>query len=229
MRNLQDKDLLVSLIKDHGLMTILPEDVLASCEICVFERNEPILIANQILEYFYFFVKGKLKIFQIYENGKAYLIQFYRNFDSLGEVELNTDALTSCSVQAIETSLLIRIPMDILKKYAYEYPPFLRYMASSLASKLMVADRHHASNLLYPVKNRLASYLRAHMNEKCEILLEDSLLDLSDFLGTTYRQLHRALKQLEEEKVVIRYKKHFKVMNMEELNALGGKIYEGPY
>lgn len=229
MKTINDLTLLDSLIKNHNLMAILPKEALALCELCTYERNEQILIANQPLEYYYFFVKGKLKIFQIYENGKAYLIQFYRNFDSLGDVELNTDTLTSCSVQAIETSLLIRIPMWTLKEHALEYPPFLRYMANSLASKLMVADRHHASNLLYPVKNRLASYLRAHVNDTGEIRLEESLLDLSDFLGTTYRQLHRALKQLEEERVVIRHKKHLTVANMKQLNALGGNIYEGPY
>lgn len=229
MQVLKEGSNLTNHIKSFGLLDILPSQVIETCELCRFSRDETVLIAGTEMNYFYFFIKGKLKVFQIHENGKAFLIQFYSSFDSLGEVELTTEIATSCSVSAIETSDLIRIPMSALKQHALDYSPFLMYVAKSLATKLIVADRHHASNLLYPVKNRLASYLRAHSNENENIILKESLSDVSEYIGTTYRQLHRAFQQLIDDAIILRNNKQIKIIDAERLSALAGTIYGNPY
>lgn len=215
------------LIQKNKINEILPSEVLKAIELCKFSRDEEIIVANSEMSYFYFFVKGKLKVFQIHENGKAFLIQFYSYFDSIGDVELVNDLKASCSVSAVIPSELIRIPMEILRSHAFDYPPFLRYISKSLATKLLIADRHHSSNLLYPVKNRLASYLRAHEIRVNEIVIKDSLQDISEYLGTTYRQLHRAFKQLENEGILIKTKKSIIILNIVKLKNLAGSIYEG--
>ena len=215
------------LIQKNKINEILPSEVLKSIELCKFSRDEEIIVANSEMSYFYFFVKGKLKVFQIHENGKAFLIQFYSYFDSIGDVELVNDMKASCSVSAVIPSELIRIPMELLRSHAVDYPPFLRYISKSLATKLLIADRHHSSNLLYPVKNRLASYLRAHEIRVNEIVIKDSLQDISEYLGTTYRQLHRAFKQLEKEEILKKNKKSIIILNIEKLQNLAGSIYEG--
>ncbi len=216
-------------IAQNNLEAILPVEVLESCQLTRFARDEAVLIANAPMAYFYFFVSGKLKVFQVHDNGKAFLIQFYSTFDSLGEVELLSAIDASCSVDAVQPSELIRIPMTILRQHAINYPPFLQYVARSLATKLLVADRHHASNLLYPVKNRLASYLRAHENENHEVFLKESLQDLSEYIGTTYRQLHRAFQQLEVEHVISRTHKKIAICDADKLERIAGNIYGGPF
>ena len=229
MQLINDPRRLKKYIIQNNLEAILPNKVFDSCELMRFARDEAILVANEPMPYFYFFVSGKLKVFQIHDNGKAFLIQFYSVFDSLGEVELLNALEASCSVDAIKPSELIRIPMAILRQYAIDYPPFLQYVARSLSTKLLVADRHHASNLLYPVKNRLASYLRAHENENHEVLLKDSLQDVSEYIGTTYRQLHRAFQQLEADGIIERAHKKIVIRSAEKLEAIAGNIYGGPF
>lgn len=229
MQLLNDPKRLSKYIMQNNLETILPKEVFESCELTRFGRDEAILVANEPMPYFYFFVHGKLKVFQIHDNGKAFLIQFYSAFDSLGEVELLNALDASCSVDAVMPSELIRIPMSILRQYAIDYPPFLQYVARSLSTKLLVADRHHASNLLYPVKNRLASYLRAHENDNHDVLFKDSLQDVSEYIGTTYRQLHRAFQQMEEEGIIERTHKKIVILNEEKLESMAGNIYGGPF
>ncbi len=228
MQIINDPKRLKKYITQNNLETILPKIVFESCELTHFARDEAILIANEPMLYFYFFVSGKLKVFQIHDNGKAFLIQFYSLFDSLGEVELLNAMNASCSVDAVKPSELIRIPMSVLRQHAIDYPPFLQYIARSLSTKLLVADRHHASNLLYPVKNRLASYLRAHENENHDVLLKDSLQDVSEYIGTTYRQLHRAFQQLESDGVIERAHKKIVIKRVEKLESIAGNIYGGP-
>lgn len=212
-------------IAKNKLDTILPVEVIKACELCVYKKDESILTAKTSMHYYYFFCTGKLKIFQFHENGRAFLIQFYTAFDALGEIELMTDMDATCSVTAIQESELIRIPMDIMKRYATEYPAFLKYVIRALSMKLLIADSHHASNLLNPVLNRLASYLKAHNNDQQSFVLSESLQEISDYIGTTYRQLHRAFSRLEEEGIIIRDNKKILVCNQEQLSNYAGNIY----
>ena len=204
MQLITSGDRLKALIATNKLDSILPDEAIRACELCMYKKDESILIANTTMHYYYFFCTGKLKVFQFHENGRALLIQFYTTFDALGEIELMTDFDATCSVSAIQESELIRIPMDIMKRYATEYPNFLRYVIRALSMKLLIADSHHASNLLNPVMNRLASYLNAHNNEQQFFELTESLQEISDYIGTTYRQLHRALRRLEEDGIIDR-------------------------
>lgn len=226
MQITENKKYLELLIMKNKIDEILPFEVLESAELCRYSRDEDILVVNSDMPYFYFFVTGKLKVFQIHENGKAFLIQFYSSFDSLGEIELVNNVKASCSVSAVLPSELIRIPIEVLRQRAIDYPPFLWYVSKSLATKLLYADRHHSLNLLYPVKNRLASYLMAHEIKSDEIVLKDSLQDVSEFIGTTYRQLHRAFQQLEKNQVLKKTKKSISVLDLNKLELLAGSIYE---
>lgn len=225
MQVISSPERLSHLIAINKLDAILPKEVINACELCHYKKDESILTANTPMHYYYFFCTGKLKIFQFHDNGRALLIQFYTTFDALGEIELMTDMDATCSVTAIWESELIRVPMPIMKRYASEYPQFLRYVIKALSMKLLIADSHHASNLLNPVLNRLASYLRAHDNEEHFFVLSESLQEISDYIGTTYRQLHRAFSRLEHEAIIRRENKRIMVLNPDQLSKYAGNIY----
>lgn len=222
---LENRQLLSNYVTRYNLDEILPEALIEVAELCLYEQGESILTANVTMNYFYFFISGKLKIFQVHENGRSLLIQFYSRFDSLGEIEFMNDVLTTCSVVAVKNSELIRIPFDSMRLFAKDHPPFLRYVIKSLSTKLIAADQHHSYNLLYPVKNRLSSYLKAHLGEGNSLELLDSFQEISEFIGTTYRQLHRAFQQLEDQGIIVKTHRLIQVSDPEALNNLAGHIY----
>lgn len=213
-------------IDKYLLDKILPDEVMSYVELIVINQGEHILTANSEMSHFYFLVKGRLKLYQVHENGRALLIQFYSKFDSLGEVEFMTGVLGTCSVAAVKETELLRIPFDVLRAEAENHPPFLKYIVKSLSSKLVKSERHHSYNLIHPVKLRLASYLKAHLNEQNEIYLNNTLQEVSEFIGTTYRQLHRAFTALEKEEIIIRKGKAIHVKKIDALQRLAGHIYE---
>jgi CRP-like cAMP-binding protein len=225
MQLIGNRQLLLDHVRKYNLDEILPDALIEVAELCLYEQGESILTANEVMNYFYFFIGGKLKIFQVHENGRSLLIQFYSQFDSLGEVEFMNDVLTTCSVVAVKDSELIRIPFDSMRLFAKDHPPFLRYVIKSLSTKLIIADQHHSYNLLNPVKNRLSSYLKAHLGEGNCLELMDSFQEISEFIGTTYRQLHRAFQQLEDEGIIVKTHRTIKVSDPEALNKLAGHIY----
>lgn len=226
MKIISDYKSIKKVICDKKMDAILPEALFEYGEILKLEANEHVLDANIPMDYFYFFIEGRLKIFQIHENGRAILIQFYDRFNSLGDIEVMTDVLCTCSVSTVKPTLLMRFPMWAVRQHALEHPPFLKYIIKSLAEKLVTSERHHSYNLIYPVKNRLASYLKAYVDQNEEIRLFHTLQDVSELIGTTYRQVHRAFQSLEDEGILLKEGKVIRILNREKLEALAGHIYQ---
>jgi len=213
-------------IKKYNIQNILPRDLVDELVLVKFEGGENILQAGQELDKFYFFVEGKLKVSSFQENGRSLLLSFYTKFDSIGEVELFKKERVTNPVDAITDSYLLSISIDLLREKAINYPPFLRYVISTLSDKLNDLSSQSAFNLLYPLKNRLASFLWIHYTGGKEIILKDSFKEIAEYLGATYRHLHRALKELEDEGIIKRNRRIVKVLKIQKLKDLAGDIYK---
>ena len=57
------------------------------------------------------------------------------------------------------------------------------------------------------------------------MILSETLVEISEFIGTTYRQLHRAFIQLEEEGIIKRVGKGIAILDVVALENLAGQIY----
>ncbi len=226
MKIVEDKRRRERYIDKYKIKEILPEELLKHLELVKFESGENILQAEEKLERFYFFVEGKLKVYTFQENGRSLLLSFYTKFDSIGEVELFKDLKVTNPVDAITDSYLLSLPIEILREKAFDYPPFLRYIIRSIIDKLNDLSTQSSFNLLYPLKNRLASFLWMHNTGKKEIILKDSFKEIAEYLGTTYRHLHRALKELEDEGLIRRNRRIISIQNVEKLKDLAGDIYK---
>ncbi|MDW7662112.1 MAG: helix-turn-helix domain-containing protein, partial [Bacillota bacterium] len=55
--------------------------------------------------------------------------------------------------------------------------------------------------------------------------LLDSFQEISEFIGTTYRQLHRAFQQLEDQGIIVKTHRTIHVSDPEALTKLAGHIY----
>ncbi len=214
-------------VRQFELEKILNDEMISELELCEFQSGEVVLEGGTPLDYYYFFLEGKLKVFQRQLNGRNLLIQFYNQFDTLGDVEILQDLDVTCTVSALETSYLFRVEAQQMKRFAENHVPYLKFIVNSLSVKLRHADENYAFNLLNPVKNRLASYILWHLQTgEGEVVLKESLLEISEFIGTTYRQLHRAFLSLEEERVVKRsVGRGLEVLDIERLRELAGEIY----
>jgi len=226
MKTVENKERKEKYIKKYDIEDILPENLVDKLRLEKYESGENILQAGQELEKFYFFVEGKLKVSSFQENGRSLLLSFHTKFDSIGEVELFKSERVVNPVDAITDSFLLTLPIDLLRDKAMNYPPFLRYVINTLSDKLNDLSCQSAFNLLYPLKNRLASFLWIHYTGGKEIILKDSFKEIAEYLGATYRHLHRALKELEDEGIIKRNRRIVKVLKIQKLKDLAGDIYK---
>ncbi|TCO74611.1 cyclic nucleotide-binding domain-containing protein [Marinisporobacter balticus] len=225
MKKIADKKLLYHYISKYNIDHILNDATLSYTQLHYYEKGEQILHAENQLIYYYFFVSGKIKIFSQLENGKSMLLRFYTEFDTLGDVELFKNTSIRCNVEAVENTYLVGIPAKILREKCYDNPKFLRFVIHSLSTKLESTSINSSYNLLYPLINRLSSYLIEHITDKDYIILTSSYNDISEFLGTTYRHLHRTFNDLTSKRIIRCDGKKIYILNKNALIELSKNLY----
>lgn len=225
MRRISDNNLLNYYIAKHNIEKILDKEMLEYAQLHFYEKDEYILEAESRLEYYYLLVDGKIKISYLFENGKSMLLKFYKEFNTIGDIELLKDVPIRCNIDAVEDTYLIAMPADVLRNKYLDNLKFLHHLIDSLSEKLYATINNSSYNFVYPLINRLSSYLVEHITNKSYIILNSSFLEIAQFLGTTYRHLNRTLKELEEKSIIKCENKTIFILDEDRLRELAKNCY----
>lgn len=225
MRRISDNNLLNHYIDKHNMENIFDKDMLKYAQLHFYEKDEYILEAESELQYYYLLVDGKIKIFYLFENGKSMFLKFYKEFNTIGDLELLKNIPIRCNIDAIEDTYLIAMPADILRKKYLSNIKFLHHLIDSLSEKLYATINNSSYNFVYPLINRLSSYLVEHITDKEHIILSSSFIEIAQFLGTTYRHLNRTLKELETEGIIKCENKTVYILDENRLRELSKNLY----
>lgn len=225
MKRISDKSLLNHYISKHNIKEILDEDILKHAQLHFYQRDEFIYEAESNLEYYYLLVDGKIKITYLFENGKAMLLKFYKEFNSIGDIELLKNIPIRCNIDAVEDTYLIGLPADILRGQYLDNIKFLHHLINSLSEKLTATINNSSYNFIYPLVNRLSSYLVEYITDKNYIILNSSFKEIAQFLGTTYRHLNRTFKELEADGIVKCEDKKIYILDKDRLYELSKNLY----
>nr|WP_312292088.1 helix-turn-helix domain-containing protein [Clostridium chromiireducens] len=225
MKKIINNDLLMHYFIKHDIEKILDKDIINYSKLHFYKKNEFILEAESELEYYFLLVDGKIKISYLFENGKSMLLKFYSDFISIGDLELLRNKPIQCNVEAIEDSYLIAIPSEILRKKYIDNVDFLHYLVNSLSEKLEATINNSSYNYVYPLINRLASYLVEHITDKKHIMIDSSFKEIAQFLGTTYRHLGRTIKELELQDIIKCDNKIIYILDEDKLRELSKNMY----
>ncbi|OOM15771.1 regulatory protein YeiL [Clostridium saccharobutylicum] len=224
MRRISDSNLLNHYILKHNIENIFDLDLFNYMDLHFYEKGEYILKAQTNLEYYYILVDGKIKVTYIFENGKSMLLKFYKDFNSIGDLELLKNLPITCDIDAVQDSYLIAISSNLLRKLYLDNPKFLRHLIHSLSEKLYATVNDTSCNFVYPLINRLASYLVENLTERDYIVLDSSFSEIAQFLGTTYRHLNRTLKELEGKSIIRCDSKKVYILDENKLRELSKNL-----
>lgn len=228
MRKISDNKLLNQYIKKHNIDKIFDDDILKGVQLHFYEKEEYILEAGDPLEYYYLLVEGKIKIYYSFENGKSMPLKFYTAFNTIGDLELLKDIPILCNVDAVEDTYLIAVPSLMLREKYFNNVKFLHHLLDSLSDKLYGTINNSSYNFVYPLINRLSSYLVEHLTEENCVILNSSYADIAQFLGATYRHLNRTIKEMEEKAIIKCEDKKVYVLDEDKLRELSKNIYVKP-
>lgn len=164
MVKIHDKLMIEYYIKLYELEKIFSLEMNEYMELYKFNKNEYICREEEYLDNMFFLVDGKAKVSKHLENGKSLLLSFYNPLKIIGDVEFINNNKTDCSVQAIRDTYCIGIKLEIVRSKLVNDCKFLLNVCDYLSEKLRNDSNNSSINLLYPLENRLASYIIAFAN-----------------------------------------------------------------
>lgn len=231
MRKVIDNDRLDHYISKYNIDEIFSSDMKKYMELFLFHKGEYICKTDERLEYLFFFVEGRAKVYSTLSNGKSLLLCFYKSFKVLGDVEFMYYETANSNVQIVEDTYCIGITFENIRKFALEDSRFLRYVCDSLGEKLIRLSKYSSINLLYPLENRLASYILADTSNTMQegkklIVFEGNLSEVAELLGTSYRHLLRTLNNLCAQRLIRKSLQVYEILDLEKLKKLAGDLYE---
>lgn len=230
MKQINDINRMNQYIKKFGINQLFSESMKPFMNLFLFKSGEYLCKENEELSHIFFFVEGKAKVYITLSNGKSLLLCFYQDFTILGDVELVGKKIASTNVQAIEDVYCIGISLDRARAHLLKDSKFLKIICNSLGEKLIRSSNNSSINLLYPLKNRLASYILAagkpmDYEEGRRIQFQGNLTEIAELLGTSYRHLLRTLNDLTSIGILRKKNACFEVIDLDQLKELAGDLY----
>lgn len=232
MQAIHDRQLLENYIRRFGLEAIFDPDVIERMELRRFEKGELICKSSAELRHLYFLVTGKVKISSFLENGKSLLLRFNKPLSVLGDVEFLNQFQVRCNVESVTETRLIAVTFEVLNRFAYDNPRFLRFIIQNLSDKLYRSSLSASINLLYPLEKRLAGYLLSISSDENNLpcgndIMNLKMTELASFFGTSYRHLNRVINSLITKNVLKKEKGKIIISDFQKLKELsGGNLYE---
>lgn len=189
-----------------------------------YEKGEYISREAQPLPYIFIVFCGKAKVFCDMENGRRFLVSFYESGGIIGDVEIMMQSNgASASVQALSEFTCIAIPAVRENiRYLKENTVFLNIVAENLAHKLERSTKNSAHIILYPLEERLCSYIDT---VSVDGIFSEKLTEVAEVIGTSYRHLLRELNRLAESGILEKQGKTYRILAEEELKLRSRDFY----
>ncbi|MBS7525124.1 helix-turn-helix domain-containing protein [Fusibacter paucivorans] len=227
MKRIHDPLQLRKILSTHDIYRFFDADITPYVTMMTYEPGESVLTAGDALTHYLLLVDGRIKVSYLFENGKTMAVKFYHPLTPIGDIEYLRDVPLLCNVDAIETSSFIAIDVQTLRTHFSNDVAFLKHLIESLSDKLYATVNNNAYNFIYPLPNRLASYLLHQPSTNNVIVLHASYLEIADFLGTTYRHLNRTIRMLVDEGIIEQRDHEIEITNRTHLEMLAKSTYIG--
>lgn len=231
MKKIEDSFIIENYYNELNMQNIFMDDMKSDMRLLKFDKHEYLSREDEDLEYLLFFIQGKAKVFKTLPNGRNLLLAFYKPFRVIGDIEIVKNQSATGTIQALSTCYCLAIPMKKARLELTKDSKFLKFTCESLAEKLAAVSMNSSINLLYPLENRLASYINESLvygenEENLYIDFDENLINIADLLGSSYRHLLRTFNTLCKKGVLERECGKYKVINKTLLKELAGDLYQ---
>jgi len=231
MKTIQHAERLARYVSEHRLDAIFDTASIGMMTLLAYEKGEAVCSPGDQLNQLFLLVKGKIKVYTTLPNGKSVLLRFNEPLAVIGDMEMMTGYPVRCMVESVGVSHFIAINAEALRDTAIRDPRFLTFIVKQLSYKLYTVSNASSLNLLYPVENRLASYLVSIMpvdplSPSIDELKTEKLTEVAELLGTSYRHLNRVITQLSADGIIERKRGAIFIRDAKRLLELAsGNLY----
>ncbi|TXB67002.1 Crp/Fnr family transcriptional regulator [Vicingus serpentipes] len=200
-------------------------DVDSSKTCNTYSRGEVIFHEGNRINGIYCVSKGKIKLFQIGNEGKEQIIRFAKDGDIIGYRSLLSEEPLSASAAAIEDSSVCFIPKSQLLKLIANNPNFNFKMLKLLSHELGEAARIITELAQKPVRERLAETLLIlkdtfDIDDNQVIQVKLSREEIANIVGTATESVIRLLSDFKKENLIEVEGRNIRIVNISALTRV---------
>lgn len=171
------------------------EEILKLSKRMSVEKGDIIFRAGDPLEYLYIVHIGRVKIYQLFEDGKEQLLRILERGEFMGELALFTEKTLDSYAEALVKTEICAIHRNDMQQFMEHHPTIPLKILSEFSKRLEKTEALVGQLSYRDVETRLANYLVKLADDKktTQIHLPMSKKDLAAHLGTTQETISRRL------------------------------------
>ncbi len=191
-------------------------------KIISFNKKSTIFDIDELMDSFYFILKGKVKVFDMNINsGKEQTIYLLGRGDMLDTVVLLDAKSHDMMYEILEDGEALKVPISKVREWMYTYPIFGEIILKYVAKQLRHVESLASDLTLLDTKERLIKLIIENM-EKARITGQNMLENLSHaeiakLIGTVRHVVDRHIKQLKSEGIIESKRRKIALKDMEKL------------
>lgn len=188
-----------------------------------FKKGEDPLASSNTLEYFYFVMSGKIKIYDIdFESSKEqtlYMLSYGDMFDVVSLLDGKPNQYIS---EVLEDTHVIQLPLGDVKEMILQDAKFRQYFYNYIASQLKSMEELAVSLSFYDVYQRILQ-LFARFTEtvngesKLKIINNLNHEDIASMVGSVRKVVNRSLQKLKHDGIIDISRKNIHIKNFQKL------------
>lgn len=214
------------------LMNVLTDDELERLIPLLSERQfrprQTLFSAGDVPERVYLLLKGRVKIFQVAENGKEVILDVVTKGGLVGDFSLVEDGERVASAQAIDETAAVAIGWEDFTHLVQASPRLAFAMAELMARRLAGLQRTLTSFVSKPVSARLGDWL-LERNHGGVIALGLTHQELAQTIGTSRETVTALLSRFVTLGAVTPEAEGYRVADLKLLREIAsGKVAVSP-
>ncbi len=174
--------------------------------------------------YFYFILRGKIKISQInFETGREQILYLLSKDDMFDIVTLlDNRPHNDFLIEVIEECEVIEVPLSSVRELLQKEPTFQKFFFPYIAKQLRDIENLSINLSLYSVYQRVVNLFLKYIDTsekrpKLRIIDNLSHEEIASLVGSVRKVVNRALQRLKEEEVINISRKKIELNNIKSL------------
>jgi len=189
-----------------------------------FKKGEQIFKEGDAVKGIYFLKKGKLKVHQLWEEGRQMVIRFAKEGDVIGHRGLGSDTFYPVTATALENVTACFIERSFFLRSIQVNPEFSLQLMIFYSDELQDAEKRIRDLALMDVRGRIADtflMLQRKFGVDSEGFIDVILTrqDVASFAGTIYETLFKIAAEFAKQKIIHYSGKRLKILKPSKLEA----------
>lgn len=190
----------------------------------IYKRKEIIYHCDDLAQNIYILKEGRIKTYQVHEDGKEYITNIYKDGDIFGYTPILANTNYTDSATTLDQCIIYKISKDEFLDLISSNSAYLSHFIKLLSGKVSAQEKQLINLAYNSVRKRTAKALLLLMNSQNnndnKITISIGRDDLASLAGTAVETVIRCLGDMKEDGVISIYNREIIIEDIEALESI---------